>query len=143
MIRLVDVYGSMAAIPDNCLVLFELLSEREAEQSISHHHMPSYAQHCGFVTSRPYAEWYLLRWRRGDESLTVGSIYITKQREVGIAIFNRYQSMGFGGVALTELRRNHPGRLLANINPANERSIAFFKKHGATLIQHTYELKEE
>ena len=31
-------------------------------------------------------------------------------------------------------------RFLANINPANEQSIAFFKRHGGKLLQVTYEL---
>lgn len=128
--RLVSVYESMAET-----VLFRLLSERTPEQSISHKSMPDYEDHVDFVRSRPYVAWYLIQ--AGQEF--VGSVYLSKQREIGIFIFREHARKGYAGWAVAEIRRLHPGPMLANINPANTASIRFFEKLGKR-IQVTYEL---
>lgn len=118
--------------------LYRLLEERAPEQNISHQTMPTWPQHLRFIAIVPYPHWYLISDR--DMDSVIGATYITFRREVGIFVFKAHQGKGYGSAALAKLREVHPGPMLANINPANEHSIAFFTKHGARLIQHTYEL---
>ena len=144
MIQLLNVYDAQEY---GCSVLWELLKERTPEQSISHKAMPTYYEHVKFVRSRPYQAWYLvvlLPTGMVDKSMkAVGSVYLTRNREIGIFIFSQDQGNGFGTQALAELRRLHPGRLLANVNPLNTASCKFFAKHGAKMIQVTYELEDQ
>lgn len=152
MIELISVYD----VPVAEKILYDLLIERTPEQSISHKEMPSYEQHQAFVRSQPYLAWYLIEeaeiiyrdgaspYAAGIESgpvSYVGSVYLTRLREVGIFVFEQYKHSGYGTKALAEIRRLHPGRILANINPTNTESRLFFQKHGAKLIQLTYELE--
>ena len=135
MIELHDVYADMKHT--NAIArLYGWLEQRTPEQSISHRAMPTMKQHTAFVLRRPYAAWYMIKTQDGY----AGNIYLTAHREVGIHIDDAYRGKGIGSKALVALREKHPGPLLANINPNNAPSIAFFKRHGALLIQHTYEL---
>jgi RimJ/RimL family protein N-acetyltransferase len=134
--KLVDIY----TLPDReeaYRILLEVLSERTPDQNISHKKMPSLEQHRAFVDSQPYMAWYLIE---APSEGIVGSVYLSKAREVGLFIFRRHQGKGFGAKAFALLRQKHPGRLLANINPANENSIRFFESLGFSHIQNTYEL---
>ena len=117
-------------------ILYLLLEERTVEQSISHKSMPTYQEHEAFVESKPYHVWYLIVF---DERY-VGSIYLTKQREIGVFIFNKFKGNGFGGDAIRLLMEKWPGKFLANINPDNLYSIELFKKLGFNQIQVTYAL---
>ena len=155
-IRLADIYDCIAndsprsdGITDTEMVLFELLQERPDIANISHKQMPSLAEHCAFVRSMPYERWYLIQeWPETYEEAVfgemkprwVGSIYLTKQREVGIFIFKAYQKQGIGKGAIRLLQEAHPGKLLANISPLNQRSIDFFESLGFKHIQNTYEI---
>lgn len=121
-------------------LLYSLLGERTPEQSISHRKMPSFKDHCQFIDTHPYEAWYFIVQ---NSSGIVGSVYLTRQREVGIFIFNAYQGMGHGKRAIAALRELHPGKLLANINPKNEGSIRLFEGMGFRHIQNTYELSDE
>lgn len=135
MIELHDVYADMKHT--NAIArLYGWLEQRIPEQSISHRNMPTMKQHTNFVLGRPYRAWYLIVLDEGY----AGNIYLTNQREVGIHIDETYRGRGVGSRALKRLREIHPGPILANINPANEQSIAFFKRHGGKLLQVTYEL---
>ena len=140
-LTLIDVYSE----PDAARVLYQLLGEREPYQSISHKATPTWEAHIKFVASRPYLGWYLIQVDDGNGSHTappeiVGAIYLTKQREVGLFVFKVRQGRGHGKSALAELRRLHPGRLLANIAPGNEASTRFFGAQGFRHIQNTFEL---
>jgi len=139
VIKLINIYQD--PIADHTVsILWEHLAQRTPEQSISHKEMPTKIQHYQFVMSRPYEVWYLIEDGIGGPPHVVGNIYITKHREVGIHIAPDFRGKGIGGHALMMLRAEHPGRLLANINPLNRKSISFFKQHGARLLQHTFEL---
>ena len=146
MIKLLSIYREMEK-QDSYKVLYDLHSEVEPVEAISHKKMPPFEQHKAFVSSKPYQYWYFIY---AGENI-VGSILLTHEhkprtnpnvryREVGIRIFKKYQHMGFGSDAIQELRRLHPGRMLANINPENKNSQRFFKKLGAKPLQVTYEL---
>lgn len=128
--KLVSVYK----VPDGREVLFRLLAEREPHENISHKIMPTWRQHCAFMSRHPYRDWYLIE----VEGKFVGSIYVTGKSEVGLFIFKAHRRNGYGSQAFAELRKHHPERLLANIAPTNTLSQSFFKKHGFKLIQETY-----
>jgi RimJ/RimL family protein N-acetyltransferase len=115
-----DVHSTLTAKH----LLFELLKERRPEQSISHKGMPTWEEHVAFVRSRPYEHWYLIE----ADGYFRGAVYLTRQREVGVAIFEGCRGQHYAEDAVAELMRLHPGRFLANINPANEASIALFRK---------------
>ena len=132
MIKLESVYRHK----DHLRFLYALLAERTPEQSISHKKMPPYPEHEEFVLSKPYQAWYILI--EESSGYSVGSIYLSKNREIGISVAPGYQGRGYGKEAVRLLMARWPGRFLANINPKNERSAAFFEGFGFELIQHTY-----
>ena len=140
--RLVDVYRGGKIDQADVDFLYQLLLERPAEANISHREMPTPEQHKQFVHRRPYAHWYLLGAEDGEgrQGPNVGAIYLTQAREVGIFILRDYWGAGYARAALEELRRAHPGPILANVAPGNERSHRFFKAAGGRLISMTYEL---
>lgn len=120
--KLIDVYSTDSAVN----MLFDLLKERRPEESISHRAMPTWERHRAFVMSAPYLAWYIVEVRDGP----VGACYLSLQGEIGVSIFKDSRGQGYGSAAVVELMRLHPGRFLANINPANEASIALFRKLG-------------
>lgn len=117
--------------------LFEILEEREDKVNISHRKMPTFEQHKKFVASKPYSKWYVIL--QGIEK--VGSIYFSKQNEIGIFLKKGSHHTGIGSVALKLIMEKNPKkRYLANVNPKNKKSIEFFKKNDFNILQHTYEL---
>ncbi len=136
MISLVSVYKHR----DAARVLYELLSEREDFVNISHRRMPSMAEHLRFFRSKPYKTWDLLL----KAGFPVGSIYLSKQNEIGIFIFKKYRGLGYGKRAVQLLMKKHSKveRFLANVSPKNLGSAHFFKEFGFKHIQNTYELRK-
>jgi len=117
--------------------LYELLRERQPIENISHKKMPTYKQHIKFVNSKPYSKWYVIHYKNQK----VGTIYMTKQNEIGIHIRKDYRRHGLGKYTMKLLiKKNSRKRYLANINPKNKKSIKFFTKQGFKLIQYTYEM---
>jgi RimJ/RimL family protein N-acetyltransferase len=99
--------------------------------------MPTYREHIRFVKSKPYSKWYVIYSKKRK----IGSIYLSKQNEIGIFLKKEIHNKGFGSTALNLLMKKHPrSRFLANVSPRNKRSIEFFKKNGFHLIQYTFEL---
>jgi len=118
--------------------LYQILKEREINTNISHKKMPTYNEHIDFVQSKPYSKWYIIYFGRKK----VGSVYISKQNEIGIFIKRKFLKKGIGTKVLKIiLEKNPKKRFLANINPKNKKSIEFFKKNGFKLLQKTYELQ--
>ena len=129
--KLVSVYK----LDDPFNLLYRLLKERESFHNISHKEMPTWEDHVKFVLSRPYRVWYAIE----DVDL-VGSCYLSKKREIGVFVLKEFQGKGYGTFAVKDMMRRWPGRLLANINPENKVSQAFFQKMGfGGPIQYTYE----
>jgi len=131
--NLIDVYSCEPEAND---ILFRLLAEREPSESISHRGMPTFDEHCAFVRSRPYLTWYLIEadWK------IVGATYLSHQREIGIGIFREHRGQHYAKAAIRLLMERHPGRFLANINPANQKSNDLFAGFGFTHLQNTYAL---
>lgn len=116
--------------------LFNLLKERDSKANISHKKMPTYSEHVKFVKSKPYSKWYIIE----KSKKKIGSIYLSKNNEIGIFLKKTYHGKGFASIALDLLIEKNPRkRYLANVNPKNLLSTKFFKKNGFKLIQHTFE----
>ena len=99
--------------------------------------MPTYAEHVRFVKSKPYSKWYVII----VGTRKVGTIYLTRQNEIGIFLKKGLQHQGVGTCALGILMGRNPGlRYLANVSPKNKESMNFFQKNGFKLIQYTYQL---
>ena len=126
----------------DCSFLYELLSERKSYENISHKKNPTYVKHVKFVMSKPYAKWYIIYY--GKEK--IGSIYITKQDEVGIHFKEQLQanlkpkSALWLQVLKIMMKKNPRNRYLVNINPSNTGMKNFLKNAGFELIQYTYEV---
>jgi RimJ/RimL family protein N-acetyltransferase len=116
--------------------LYKLLENRNPNSNISHRVMPNYDEHVKFVLSNPYSAWYVILVN-GEKS---GSVYLSKQDEIGIFLINNMKGKGIGRSALELLMKKNPRkRYLANISPKNNKSIKFFEKNNFNLIQYTYE----
>jgi len=116
--------------------LFDLLKERNPRVNISHKKMPTYNQHTKFIKSKPYSKWYIIV----KSKQKIGSIYLSKNDEIGIFLSKKFQGKNVGNFALNELMKKNPRkRFLANVNPKNKKSIEFFKKNDFKLIQYTFE----
>ena len=116
--------------------LFDLLKERDPRVNISHRKMPTYSQHTKFIKSKPYSKWYIIL----KSKQKIGSIYLSKNDEIGISLMENVQGKNLGSKVLELIiKRNPRKRYLANINPNNLYSRKFFEKNGFELIQHTFE----
>jgi len=119
--------------------LYDLLKNRNPNINISHKKIPTFKEHIKFVNSKPYSKWYIIK----QNNEKVGSIYLSKQNEIGLFLQNNVQGKNIGTVALKLLIMKNPKkRILANINPKNKKSIKFFEKNGFKLIQFTFELEK-
>lgn len=139
----------VSAVSQAAEVLWQLLEERPPESNISHNAMPTWAEHASFVERYPYRSWYLIK-AQGEY---VGSIYLSRYFEVGVAILKAHQRRGYAKWAIRELVRKWarkayirpvPGvrrcAILANIAPANEASRKLFEELGFVKISDTYAL---
>ena len=116
--------------------LYNLLEWRDPNVNISHRKMPTYSQHIQFVLSKPYSKWYIIKFNNQK----AGTIYLSKNNEIGIFLKPNMQGKGIGNIALRKLMQsNFRRRFLANISPMNINSQRFFKERGFKLIQYTYE----
>lgn len=117
-------------------ILYDLLKSREKEVNISHRKMPTFDEHKAFIKSYPYKTWEMIKVGRQY----VGSIYLSRNSEIGIHIFPQYKRKSYKLEAVRRFISKHESaRFLANVNPKNKSSVRTFKRLGFKLIQHTYE----
>jgi len=117
--------------------LYDLLKERDSIVNISHKKMPTFQEHLEFFLSQPYTKWYIILLNKEK----IGSIYLSKQDEIGIFLKNKIKNEEIKTTSLKLLMNANPRkRYLANINPRNSKCELFFKKNKFKLIQHTYEI---
>jgi len=120
--------------------LYNLLKERDSNVSISHKKMPTYSEHIKFVASKPYFRWYIIEY----DNKKAGSIYLSKNNEIGVFVKKSFRGNKIGENAMRLLIQKYPkSKYFANINPKNKKSIKFFKKFKFKLIQNTFELIPE
>lgn len=121
----------------DCKFLYQLLKERDPKVNISHKKIPLYKDHVKFVMSKPYSQWYIIKYKKNR----IGSIYLTKHNEIGIFLRELSHGKGIGQKALELIMQYNPrSRFLANVSPRNTKSMKFFKRNGFHLVQYTYEL---
>ena len=124
---------------NDALFLYELLKNKDPNANISHKKMPSYDEHVEFVISKPYTNWYIIEYDKKN----VGSIYLSKQDEIGISINNDYEYDQIVKPALKLLMKlNQRKRYLANTSPKDVRSQEFLLKNGFTGLEYVYEMKK-
>lgn len=125
--------------PDRYSLLWTLLLERDEWMNISHKEMPTWEQHVAFVDNPPYEAWYFIT----RDMEIVGSVYLTKQNEIGIHLFRAFRGERIGPKAVCLLIDKHGRRkYLANIAPNNAGSAVMFQNLGFRLIQRTYALEQ-
>jgi len=123
---------------DDAKFLFDLLKQREGIVNISHKSLPTWEEHVEFIKNNTYQSWDII-W---VDNVRIGNIYLTDRDEIGIFLDKKFQSNGYGSIAINEfMKKNGKKRYLANISPTNYKSIQFFGKHGFTHIQNTYHRK--
>ncbi len=117
--------------------LFNLLQKRDSKVNISHKKMPTYNQHIKFLKSKPYSKWYIIIL----EKQKIGSIYLSKQNEIGIFLMKSWDVDDIRLESLITLMKKNPRkRYLANVNPNNKKLISFWKKNNFSLVSYSYEL---
>lgn len=124
-------------------ILWELLEERTADQSISHRCMPNWGEHLDFILSKPYAAWYIIDVPDPFGPVGVGAIYLSKANEIGVAIYKQFRRRGYARKAISLLMSEHEDRprFLANVSPRNPKSREMFEALGFRHIQDTLELR--
>ena len=123
---------------DDAEFLFDLLKQREGIVNISHKSLPTWEEHVEYIKNNTYQSWDII-W---VDDVRIGNIYLTDRDEIGIFLDKKYQSNGYGSIAINEfMKKNGKKRYLANIRPTNYKSIQFFGKHGFIHIQNTYHKK--
>ena len=122
---------------NDALFLYELLKNKDPNANISHKKMPSYDEHVEFVMSKPYTNWYIIEYDKKN----IGSIYLSKQDEIGISINNDYEYDQIVKSALELLMKlNQRKRYLANTSPKDVRSQEFLLKNGFIGLEYVYEM---
>ena len=131
---------------NDTLFLYDLLKNKDPNANISHKKMPSYDEHVKFVMSKPYSKWYIIYYGKQK----IGSIYLTKQDEIGAHFKElpkqqkQYPEMDLWlHVVKMIMKKNPRNRYLVNINPKNTRMKNSLKNVGFKLIQHTYEMPKK
>jgi RimJ/RimL family protein N-acetyltransferase len=128
--------------------LYSVLRSRmlEPDYNISHVRLPSWEGHVAFLTRDPYRWWDIIVGDKWYERC--GVAYVTKNNEVGIWVAPNFRHLGLGTKVVEQYKKQalqlfnqaqwnmemETPFLLANINPKNEPSQAFFRKHGFRLI---------
>ena len=122
---------------EDYVFLHNLLAQRNSKINISHKKMPTWEEHVRFVKSKPYSKWYIIYNK--DEK--IGSIYLSKQSEIGIHLLKKYEKESIHLESIKKLMLlNSKIKFRANISPKNKNYIMLFEKLGFKMVQHTYEL---
>lgn len=101
--------------------------------------MPSYIQHVKFISSKPYAFWYILV----DNEEKVGSVYLTDLNEIGISLIKTKNEKELEREILKSLMKKHPlKKYFINISSKNKKLEIFVKKFGFKMIQKTYKFEK-
>ena len=122
---------------NDALFLYDLLKARDSLVNISHKKVPSYSEHVNFILSNPYTIWYIIEY----EGKKIGSVYLSKQDEIGISLVDNLLYNKIGNSVIKLLIKNNPSkRYLANVSPQNKKLQDFFVNNGFTGLEYTYEM---
>ena len=139
-ILLLEINSSMKlklVTENDALFLYDLLKTRDSRANISHKKVPSYDEHVHFILSNPYTIWYIIEY----EGKKIGSVYLSKQDEIGISLVDDSLYDKIGKSVIKSLIKNNPRkRYLANVSPQNKKLQDFFVNSGFTGLEYTYEM---
>ena len=139
-ILLLEINSSMKlklVTENDALFLHDLLKARDSLVNISHKKVPSYSEHVNFILSNPYTIWYIIEY----EGKKIGSVYLSKQDEIGISLVDNLLYNKIGKSVIKLLIKNNPRkRYLANVSPQNKKLQDFFVNNGFTGLEYTYEM---
>ena len=123
---------------NDALFLYDLLKTRDFRANISHKKVPSYDEHVHFILSNPYTIWYIIEY----EGKKIGSVYLSKQDEIGISLVDDslYDKIGKSVIKLL-IKDNPRKRYLAKVSPQNKKLQNFFVNNGFIGLEYTYEMK--
>ena len=122
---------------NDVLFLYDLLKIRDPLANISHKKMPSYDEHVNFILSNPYPIWYIIEY----EEKKIGSVYLSKQDEIGISLVDNSLYDKIGKSVIKLLIKNNPRkRYLAKVSPQNKKLQNFFVNNGFIGLEYTYEI---
>ena len=122
---------------NDVLFLYDLLKIRDPLANISHKKMPSYDEHVNFILSNPYPIWYIIEY----EGKKIGSVYLSKQDEIGISLVDNSLYDKIGKSIIKLLIKNNPRkRYFAKTSPQNKKLQNFFVNNGFTGLEYTYEI---
>ena len=122
---------------NDALFLYDLLKTRDSRANISHKKVPSYDEHVHFILSNPYTIWYIIEY----EGKKIGSVYLSKQDEIGISLVDNSLYNKIGKSIIKLLIKNNPRkRYLAKVSPQNKKLQDFFVNNGFTGLEYTYEI---
>ena len=113
--------------------------------------MPTYEEHVKFILQEPYTNWYIITSVFGK----IGAVYLSKNNEIGINIFEKYDSYLIKEAFFQQvIEKNSSKTFSVNINPKNHQMKDFLEKFNFRLKlsfdkskkifpEDTYELKLE
>ena len=129
-----------AVTKNDALFLYDLLKNRDPLANISHKKMPSYDEHVNFILSNPYTIWYIIEY----EGKKIGSVYLSKQDEIGISLVDNSLYDKIGKSIIKLLNKNNPRkRYLAKVSPQNKKLQNFFVNNSFRGLEYTYEMITE
>jgi predicted acetyltransferase len=116
--------------------LYRLLRERPKGVSISHTHMPTFAEHCRFWKRKPYRIACIITV---DKYTPVGYAYLTDRMELGIHISIMWRSRGIGTYVVRKVLEEQKGKdVYMNVGIENGRAARWIERMGGNLVQFTY-----
>lgn len=134
-------YGDQHKLQAQALFLYDLLKERDPVANISHRELPPFWKHLEFINSRPYAVWNIIEL---DGGMQIGSVYLTRNDEIGLFITKLMQGCHHGRKALALFMDQNPRpKFYANVAPGNTKSQSFFHSAGFRCVQYVYQLEAE
>jgi hypothetical protein len=117
--------------------LYNILKDRNPIANISHEKMPSYKQHIEFVKSKPYTKWYIIYVTK----MKIGTIYLSKQDEIGIHMIKEKQFIGIEEKSIKILMGKNPRKKYTiNSSIRNKKLIKLLEKNGFKRVQYSYVL---
>ena len=120
--------------------LYQLLKQRNISHNISHVKIPSLKQHIKFIDSKPYKRWYIII----NNKQKIGSIYISKNSEVGIHLKNNQKKNKLLILVLKQFVKFHNEEFFYfNVSTNNKSLNNFFKKNNFSLLQLTYKISKK
>ena len=115
--------------------LYNLLSDRNDYENISHHAIPTYEEHSQFWENVPYKDDYIILIR----DIPVGMAYVSYKNEVGIHFIKDKENNKIRKDIINTILNKFKGeQLFFNVSSKNKPYIRLLRRMKFNLIEHTY-----